>query len=68
MRLDKYLVEAGVATRTEATKAARAGLICVNGKVERKTATHIDTTKDRVTYKGQTIIYREFTYIMLNKP
>ena len=68
MRLDKYLVEAGVATRTEATKAARAGLICVNGKVERKTATHIDTTKDTVTYKGQTIIYREFTYIMLNKP
>ena len=68
LRLDKYLVEAGVATRSEATRDARAGLVLVNGKVERKTATHIDTTKDVVTYKGQTIIYREFTYIMLNKP
>lgn len=68
MRLDKYLVEAGVATRSEATKDARAGLILVNGKVERKTATHIDTTKDIVTYKGQTIVYRKFTYVMLNKP
>ena len=68
MRLDKFLVEAGVATRTEATKAARAGLVLVNGKAERKTASHIDPTVDTVTYKGQVVVYREFTYIMLNKP
>lgn len=68
MRLDKYLVEAGVATRTEATKAARSGLISVNGVVQRKTSSHVDTTKDIVTYKGEKIVYREFTYIMLNKP
>lgn len=68
MRLDKYLVESGVATRSEATKAARSGLVLVNGKAERKTATHIDVLKDKVVYKGQEIVYREFTYIMLNKP
>ncbi len=68
MRLDKFLVEAGVATRTEATRAARAGLVTVNGRAERKTASHIDPVCDIVTYKGQTVVYREFTYIMLNKP
>ncbi len=68
MRLDKFLVEAGVATRGEATKAARAGLVLVNGRAERKTASHIDPTVDIVVYKGQTVVYREFTYVMLNKP
>ncbi len=68
MRLDKFLVEAGVATRTEATKAARAGLVLVNGKAERKCASHIDPTVDVVVYRGQTVVYREFTYVMLNKP
>ena len=68
MRLDKFLVEAGVATRSEATKLARAGLVLVNGKAERRCASHIDPTVDTVTVKGQNIVYREFTYVMLNKP
>lgn len=68
MRLDKFLVEAGVATRTEATKDARNGFVLVNGKAERRTASHVDPTVDVVTYKGQVITYREFTYVMLNKP
>ena len=68
VRLDKFLVEAGVATRSEATKLARAGLVLVNGKAERRCASHIDPTVDTVTVKGQEVIYREFTYVMLNKP
>ena len=68
MRLDKFLVEAGVATRTEAAKDARCGLVLVNGKAERRVASHVDPSSDIVTYKGQVIQYREFTYVMLNKP
>ena len=68
MRLDKFLVEAGVATRTEATRAARAGLVTVNGKAVRKTAEHIDPLSDKIVYCGTPVEYREFTYIMLNKP
>ena len=68
MRLDKFLVEAGVATRTEASRDARNGLVLVNGKAERRCASHVDPSVDVVTYKGQVITYREFTYVMLNKP
>lgn len=68
MRLDKYLSDAGVLTRTESAKAAKNGQITVNGTVTRRSSGHIDPTKDEVCYNGQRIIYREFTYIMLNKP
>ncbi len=68
MRLDKFLSDAGVATRTEIAKAAHAGMICVNGAVVRKAGSHVDPTSDEISYCGEHIIYRQFTYIMLNKP
>lgn len=68
MRLDKYLSDAGVLTRTESARAAKNGQITVNGTVTRRSSGHIDPTKDIVCYSGQKIIYRKFTYIMLNKP
>ena len=68
MRLDKFITDAGIASRTEAAKAAKAGQITVNGIKIRKTATHIDPVNDIVAYCGTEVKYREFTYIMLNKP
>lgn len=68
MRLDKFIVEAGLASRTEIAKAARSGGITVNGQVVRRASGHIDPTTDIVTYCGREVVWREFTYIMLNKP
>ena len=68
MRLDRFIVESGLATRSEVGRAVRAGQISVNGKVVRRPSGHIDPTFDKVTYCGREVIYREFTYIMLNKP
>lgn len=68
MRLDKYLSDAGVLTRTESARAAKNGQITVNGAITRRSSGHIDPTKDIVCYNGQRIIWREFTYVMLNKP
>ena len=68
MRLDKFIVESGLASRTEVAKAARCGGITVNGAVIRKAGSHIDPTADRVVYCGREVVWREFTYIMLNKP
>ena len=68
MRLDKFIVESGLATRTEVAKAARSGAITVNGNVVRKAGQHIDPTADEIKYCGKVVIYREFTYVMLNKP
>ncbi len=68
MRLDKFIVESGLATRTEISKAAKNGEITVNGSVVRRASGHIDPVTDEITYCGKVVEYREFTYVMLNKP
>ena len=68
MRLDKFIVESGLASRTEIAKAAKNGAVTVNGVVVRRASGHIDPVCDKITYCGKEVVYREFTYIMLNKP
>lgn len=68
MRLDKFLSEAGRASRKEAGIAAKKGLITVNGAVVKKADVHVDPEKDRITFCGEEITYRQFTYIIMNKP
>ena len=68
MRIDKFLSNMGIATRTESSKAARQGGILVNGAAVKKADIHIDPEKDVVTYCGRVIEYRKYTYILMNKP
>ena len=68
MRLDKFIVESGLASRSEITKVAKNGGVTVNGQVVRRASGHIDPTTDTVTYLGKEVVWREFTYVMLNKP
>ena len=68
MRIDKFLSVTGTATRTEAKKAIRAKAVSVNGVSVTSADTHIDPFNDEVLYFGEKIIYREYTYIMMNKP
>ena len=68
MRLDKFLSVTKTASRTEAAKAARNGRITVNGSVVRDCACHIDEKSDVICFDGAVVIYREFIWIMMNKP
>ena len=68
MRIDKFISECGVASRKEAAKAAKAGLVSVDGRAVRDLSAHIDPEKQCVTFGGKLIEYRRFTYVMLNKP
>lgn len=68
MRLDKFLKENGVCTRSEAKKILKMGLVTVNGKIIKDSDYKIDENKDVITYKDETIKYEEFIYIMINKP
>lgn len=68
MRIDKFLSECGVATRKEAVKAGKAGLVTVNGKCVRDLSEHLDPENAVVTFLGKRVEYRRFTYVMLNKP
>lgn len=68
MRIDKFLSNMGVATRTESSKAARSGAILVNGRAIKKADVHIDPEKDEIVFCGRRIEYRKYTYILMNKP
>ena len=68
MRLDKFLSVTATATRSEAAKAARAGAILVNGKPVRKADMQIDPDRDAVIYCGTPVFYKQYRYVLLNKP
>ncbi len=68
MRLDRFLSDMGVLSRSECKRAVRAGAVTVNGITVQKSDTAIDPDRDCVAFKGEIIPYERFTYIMLNKP
>lgn len=68
MRLDKFLSITGTCTRTEAKRAVRAGAVMVNGKAATSADLPVEPEKDTVLFSGKKVIYRKYTYIMLNKP
>lgn len=68
MRVDKLLSNVGVASRAELKKYCKQGMISVNGKVINNPGVQVDSENDEVMFNGEKIVYREFIYIMLNKP
>ena len=68
MRIDKLLSVTKTASRSEAAKAAKQGRITVNGSPIRDCSAHVNELVDTVCFDGQAVIYKQFTYIMMNKP
>ena len=68
MRIDKFISEMGIASRKEASLAAKRGGVSVNGKPVKDLSMHIAPERDTVSYLGRIIEYRRFVYVMLNKP
>ncbi len=68
IRLDKYLVEMAVGSRSQIKEAAKKGRIRVNGEIEKRTEKKIDPQKDQVFVDGVEISYVKTEYYMLNKP
>ena len=67
MRLDKYLSDMNVGTRTEIKKAVRSGRVTVDGEIAGNPGLSVNETSS-VFYKGKEILYEVFSYYMLNKP
>lgn len=68
IRLDKYLADMGVGTRSEVKSFIRKGLVHVNGTAAKSPDLKIDTDKDDVRCNGTAVGYADFEYFMLNKP
>lgn len=67
-RLDKILVHMGTGSRSEIRRMARAGEIFVNGSPVKDASIKIDPVHDEIVVRGERIVFREFIYIMMNKP
>jgi 16S rRNA pseudouridine516 synthase len=66
--MDKMLSNSGIGSRKQIKTDARKGCIEVNGTIEKDSSRIIDTDTDAVKYKGETIKYIQFIYLMMNKP
>ncbi len=68
MRLDKFLGLCGCCSRSDAKKAIRGKNVTVNGSVAKSGDMHVDPNADIIVYFGKEVVYREYNYIMINKP
>lgn len=68
VRLDKYLADAGIGTRSEVKIKLKKGLITVNGVPANKPETKINPDTDTVSYNGSVINYSTYEYYLLHKP
>lgn len=66
MRLDKYAAHAAK-SRKDIKKLINSGRISVNGTVIKNPAYNVEST-DEVYVDGVKFVYREFVYVMMNKP
>lgn len=68
MRLDKFLCEMNLGTRSQVKDLIRRGAVTVNDVPVKGADTRVDEEKDTVCVQGQPVRYQKFFYYMLNKP
>ena len=68
MRLDKFLVDCGVGSRSQVKTFLKKKQVTVNGQVETSPKAQIDEKQDQIAFQGQALTHETFVYYLLNKP
>jgi len=68
VRLQKYLADAGVASRRAGEQFILEGRVAVNGQPIRLLGTKVDPARDRVAVDGKFVHAKKLVYVALNKP
>ena len=68
MRLDKFLCDNNVGTRSQVKEFIKKGQVTVNGQTAKKADIKINEDTDTITFQGRELYYCKFVYYMLNKP
>ena len=68
MRIDKFAAEQTGISRSDAKELIKRRKITVNGASVTSADMHVDPEKDEIIIGGKPILYRQYMYIMLNKP
>ncbi|MBM3839854.1 MAG: rRNA pseudouridine synthase [Verrucomicrobia bacterium] len=68
VRLQKFMADAGVASRRASEQLIVAGRVTVNGRIVQELGSRVDALHDQVTVDGTAIKPRRKLYVALNKP
>jgi len=68
VRLQKFLAEAGVASRRASEEIIQSGRVAVNGQPVRLLGSKVDPVHDQVTLDGKPVRVRRKLYVALHKP
>ncbi len=68
MRLDKFLSNMGLGSRTDVKKLMDRGMVTVNGTTVLQGKAHVNPDRDLIKVGANVIAYQPFVYLMLNKP
>ena len=67
-RLDKFLCDSGVGTRSQVKVILKSGRVAVDGKVEKDNSRKIDPASQTITLDGEVLGGKRRIVAMLNKP
>ena len=68
IRLDKFLADCGIGTRSAVKAYIKVGRVTVNQSVAKSPEQKTDPDADEVCFDGRKLTHEEFQYYMLNKP
>lgn len=68
MRIDKLLANVGYGSRKDVKKILKTGVVKADGEVIKDPKTHVNPDEQHVTVNGDKIEYKEFVYLLMNKP
>ncbi|KMY43442.1 pseudouridine synthase [Bacillus sp. FJAT-27916] len=68
MRIDKLLANSGFGSRKDVKKLLKSGAVLCNEKKITDAKAHVDPEQDQIMVHGELVEYREFIYVMMNKP
>ncbi len=68
IRIDKFLADMQIGTRSQVKQLLKKGLVTVNGETVKKPEIKVDPDNDRVFFDGRLLTFEKEVYYMLNKP
>ena len=68
IRLDKFLTEMEIGSRSQVKTLVKKGLIEINGSICKDADYKLNENEDVVCYQGEILKYEKYRYFMLNKP
>lgn len=68
MRIDKLLSNSGIGSRSEVKNIIKDKRVTINDVLVRSASLEVNPDKDVVKLDGEVVSYKEFYYILMNKP